>query len=473
MGRPGLHTAAMMEAGRTHFEPFLHLAGLGDTEALIAWGGFYFRRASEDARWELADDEALTDIAEAPRTETIGARSEPYGRAIVEVLRGGRVIACEDTSDANHLWVRGLEPDTDYEYRVVVDGSPWAEGERQDWDPDARTLRARGRYDNRFRTFPAEDTAAPLTFAVIGDFGVGILRETAESARQASIARLLQRLVDAHDVRLVITVGDNIYLGEGQTTTGSGDEDDDWYASFYQPYRYALNRVPFFPSVGNHDAADTEQSDDREQLADNYFTEHRFRPEVVADRASREPGLFYRLGFGSDVDFVAIDTSFASDMPYEHYFDDPGHAEWLTGSFEQSNARWVVPFSHHPPFCAGPEHGNTTGMVERLVPLFERSNVSLVLSGHEHNFQHSVLNGIHYFISGAGAKLRPEPPTQFVDAHTNSWASEGHLLLIRINADHASVSALGDLTADGSLVPIRRKRADGKELRGPITISRR
>ena len=80
-------------------------------------------------------------------------------------------------------------------------------------------------------------------------------------------------------MRLVLTTGDNIYLGHGDTA-GTGNEDDDWYASFYEPYRYVLNRVPFFPTVGNHDAGDSESSDDRDQLADNLFLEHRFRPEV-------------------------------------------------------------------------------------------------------------------------------------------------------------------------------------------------
>ena len=209
---------------------------------------------------------------------------------------------------------------------------------------------------------------------MLGDFGVGIVDGRLDGARQLLLARALDRPVRRHDVRLVISTGDNVYLGH-EDTAGTGNEDDDWYSSFYQPYRYVLDRVPFFPTVGNHDAGDTESSDDRDQLADNLFHDHRFRPEVETGSASLDPGLFYRFQVGADLEFICIDTSIASDLDVEHYFDDPSTA---TGSrtCSAAGARWRIPFSHHPPFCAGPEHPNTAGMVERLVPLFEQRRLA-------------------------------------------------------------------------------------------------
>ena len=49
---------------------------------------------------------------------------------------------------------------------------------------------------------------------------------------------------------------------------------------------------------------------------------------------------------------------------------------------------WRIPFSHHPPFSAGPRHHNTRTMVA-LLPLLQRAGVKVMFSGHEHNFQHS------------------------------------------------------------------------------------
>ena len=96
-----------------HFEPFLHLADLGEDHALIAWGGFYFRRGdSSYGEWRVVDDEELEQVA-GSRSSTIGATSEPFGRAVVEVERDGRVVATAETSERNSVWVQGLEPDTE------------------------------------------------------------------------------------------------------------------------------------------------------------------------------------------------------------------------------------------------------------------------------------------------------------------------------------------------------------------------
>src|SRR5215204_3389236 len=107
-----------MSEVEVHFEPFLHLVDLGAEEALIAWGGFYFRRGNSSyGEWRIVDDEELRQVA-GERSETIGASSEPYGEAAVEVERDGVVVARAETTDRNNVRIRGLDPDTEYTYRV-------------------------------------------------------------------------------------------------------------------------------------------------------------------------------------------------------------------------------------------------------------------------------------------------------------------------------------------------------------------
>ncbi len=105
-----------------HAEPYLYLAGLTHKAVLVSWGGFYFRvrDRGEGADWKLVDDGDLEHI-HPPRRETIGARSEPYGKAHVEVFKAssGELAAFADTTTTNHVWVTGLEPDTEYRYRVI------------------------------------------------------------------------------------------------------------------------------------------------------------------------------------------------------------------------------------------------------------------------------------------------------------------------------------------------------------------
>ena len=69
--------------------------------------------------------------------------------------------------------------------------------------------------------------------------------------------------------------------------------------------------------------------------------------------------------------------------------------------------QWLVPFGHHPAWCAGPHH---TGMVEQLdglIPLYERAGVWLMLAGHEHNFQHGRHRALHHVVTGAAPARHP------------------------------------------------------------------
>ncbi len=146
-----------MEDG-LHFEPFVHLADLDDDQVLIAWGGFWFRPFPDGRGWRTVDDEELHEV-DPGRTESIGARSEPYGDARVQVFDGdGRLAGEARTSETNHVWVTGLHSDTEYRYEITVDGRPWVPDSCMRWQPidgDRGELRPAGRtYDCRFRTFP-------------------------------------------------------------------------------------------------------------------------------------------------------------------------------------------------------------------------------------------------------------------------------------------------------------------------------
>ncbi len=461
----------------THFEPFVHLVDVTAGRALIAWGGFWFRRDDPDGRWRVLADGHLRDVDHG-RTASMGVRSEPYGEAVVEVLdlKGG-VVSSRGTDTVNHVWIDGLDADTEYRYRITVDGRPWAEGPRLDWGPVPRgglDLRPVGRsYTLRFRTHPAPDVGAPVDFAVLGDYGVGVLVDVESSRRQRRVAAVLDRLTDDPGIRLVIATGDNVYAGAGtRGSAGSGDQDDDWYGSFYQPYRYSLARVPVYPTVGNHDTSDEESSDDRAQIRDNFHTDARFTPEVAGARASIDPGMFYRFSFGADVEFVCIDTSLADSLPTKHFFEHPRHRGFLDAAFpEGPGPRWRIPFSHHPAYCAGPHHPNTAAMVEHLVPLFTRAGVRAAFAGHEHNFQLSRVEDIHYFLSGAGGQLREEAPAGFAEAATAAWAAQAHLLLARIDAGSMTVTPIAALGRDGNPQLMTPQAPDGGVVEVPFVVT--
>jgi hypothetical protein len=358
-------------------------------------------------------------------------------------------------------------------------------------------------YRHEFRTLPDPRTQLdrPFSFIVIGDFGTGIRKPSTSRRRQLEVAAALERAVDQYDVRLVLTTGDNIYASKRFLlwTADSGDEDDDWFFTFFQPYRYVINRVPWCPSVGNHDTRETEEHDDREQVMDNFYLRERLLGEEAAGRASVNPGLFYKFHVSSDIEFVCFDTSKEDFFRRGRLFEYPKHWDFMQRTFAVDpidsiangagatrvaaservrefegrspslKTRWRIPFGHHPPFCAGPQHGNTDRM-ESVVSLFETSGVRVCFSGHEHNFQHSRWNGVDYFITGAGSKVRQRTPGGFESAHTRTWSSECHFLLVTIDGQVMTVRAIGESPGE-ALRDITRLTPAGETVAGPIVIS--
>jgi tartrate-resistant acid phosphatase type 5 len=459
-----------------HAEPYIYLPGVTHKSALIAWGAFYFRVTSRGAA-KLVDDQELKYV-HPPRKDSIGACSAPYGPARVEVRdAGGTVVATAKTEATNHCWVAGLRPDTEYSYRVFVKNAEWAAGERWDWSADDQALvQSGGRYDNRFRTHPDPQAPSPLTFAVIGDFGVGV-KTISPRRRQQQVADALRHAVEREGVRLILTTGDNIYAIKkllGIAISASGDEDDDWFFTYFQPYRYILNRVPVYPSIGNHDADESEACDDRTQVEDNFYLCERLAGEEAAGRASFRPGLFYRFRYGSDIEFVCIDTSKEAFFTRDRLFVLPKHWEFLEAAFTASpdGVRWRLPFAHHPPFSAGPRHHNTKSMA-KLLPLFQRAGVKAMFSGHEHNFQHSHNEGIDYFVTGGAGRTRDDPPNRFEAAHTASWSSACHFLLVAIEGEQMTVRAIGEgVTDSAALADIVRYSRGGNAYQEPMVIRR-
>jgi len=88
--------------------------------------------------------------------------------------------------------------------------------------------------------------------------------------------------------------------------------------------------------------------------------------------------------------------------------------------------------------------------------------VRAVLAGHEHNFQHSMAEGIHYLVCGAGGKVREGRPDRTDDAHTVSWAVTPHLLLIEADDEHLFLLPVTDIDGDGRPIPVQVH-----EVRGP------
>jgi uncharacterized protein (TIGR03437 family) len=243
----------------------------------------------------------------------------------------------------------GLAPGAEYYYRVLVDGGELAPPE-----------------DFRFRTA----APGPFTFLAFGDSGTG-------GEEQRRLAQVMFREQPA----LVIHTGDVAY------PSGAFSELRNNHFAVYSPL---TRRVPFFPSPGNHEY-DTPGALPYVLLHSN----------PIDGAPPPDQGRFYSFDWG-DVHFVSLDTN----APFHAAVEGRGQMlRWLEDDLRRTRRLWRVVYFHHPVVpTSNHEADPTSALVRRhLEPIFDRHDVQLVLSGHEHNYQQAVpRRGGRFVAFGAG-----------------------------------------------------------------------
>ena len=75
--------------------------------------------------------------------------------------------------------------------------------------------------------------------------------------------------------------------------------------------------------------------------------------------------------------------------------------QFLMRDLGESARPFKVFFGHHPPYSSG-LYGSVKKMQEYLQPLFEEKGVQLVVSGHDHSYERTIVKGVTYVVSGGG-----------------------------------------------------------------------
>jgi hypothetical protein len=198
----------------------------------------------------------------------------------------------------------------------------------------------------------------------------------------AMIARIHALTGTRFPVRFVIQSGDAVLRG------ANGAQ---WNVSF-TPIIDRLIRdggVPYFFSVGNHDVTPMPAGDPVRMLG-LHNTLAAMSRLIPAEGSSRRLNGYptYSIAFGNTF-LIAFDSNLASDTL---------QLAWVTDQLDQldrSRYRHIVAFFHHPPFSSGPHGGATveppTAAIRSLyMPLFRKHHVRLIVTGHDHLFDHWV-----------------------------------------------------------------------------------
>ncbi|MBI4585928.1 MAG: metallophosphoesterase family protein [Planctomycetes bacterium] len=300
----------------------------------------------------------------------------------------------------------GLKENTLYHYRLLHDGVVASEG-------------------HFFKTAPA-DPAAPLRCAVFGDSGSGTAAQLAVAAQ-----------VKISDPDLVLITGDVIY------NVGAPHELD---PAYFIPYRELIDRIPFYPSLGNHDVATAGGQPllDALYLPRNNYTETEH---------------YYSFDRGSVAHFIALDSNEDTTM---------GQPQWLwldedLAKAKSAGARWIFAYFHHPPYSSS-SHGSSLDRRRNLGPLFDQFHVDFVFNGHDHDYERTyplaaeeVVNadqepdytdpqGTVYIVTGGGGR-----DLYFSGLSDFTAVSESvhHHLQVDVRADKVEITAV---RSDGSVL---------------------
>ena len=244
-----------------------------------------------------------------------------------------------------------------------------------------------------------------VKFLVIGDSGTG-------DRPQYEVAEKIVEARERFKFEFVIMLGDNMYGGETAI---------DFVRKFETPYKPLLDDgVKFYASLGNHD--DPNQ---------------RFYQKFNMD------GKRYYTFRKKDAEFFVLDSTYMS----------PPQIKWLAEELKRSDAKWKIPYFHHPIYSSGERHGSELDLQKVVEPLFLANGVDVVFSGHEHFYERlKPQKGIVYITQGGAAKLRRGNIRDSSAMTAKGFDSDRSFTLVEIVGDHLffeTISRLGQIVDSG------------------------
>ncbi|MDK8663319.1 purple acid phosphatase family protein [Corynebacterium coyleae] len=303
--------------------------GIGSdaTEANLAWQS----KTSETQfleYWPTADPANITRV-ESPRG--------PYNSAVFY---------------PHEATMTGLEPDTEYAYRVGSDRRGYSEQ----------------------RTFTTGTDGDSWSFLAMADAQIGVDTKIAEQS--AAWNKAVNTATGEHpDSAFIMHLGDQV---EGWGAPVKQLEE------FTAPEKLQEYRLAVLK--GNHET----------YTLDRHFQDTYFLPNEVDDTAN----YFFNY---NNVLFIGLDGNRASKA------DIDVHAKFVneTIAAHGADADWVIVGIHHAPFSQG-THYTDKDVIElrnSLTPKLSEAGVDLVLSGHDHIYTRThLMNGVAPVIPAGASK---------------------------------------------------------------------
>lgn len=211
-------------------------------------------------------------------------------------------------------------------------------------------------------TFRTAKTGTSCKIAVYGD------------TQNTYYHNLVATSIDYQSPDFVLHVGD---------LSNDGTDIEQWNDVFFAPANDDyLSHIPFFSVCGNHDV--------------NGFNDI-YRKLVTLPENSDTPERYYSFEYANAL-IIGLDSFLGLTDTSPQYL-------WLADKLANNTQTWTIIFCHVPPISATDLNKRDDNFRNYVIPLLENYDVDMVFSGHVHNYEHNLKDGIHYIITGGGGDV--------------------------------------------------------------------
>ncbi|MEB3286661.1 MAG: metallophosphoesterase [Vampirovibrionales bacterium] len=305
-----------------------------------------------------------------------------------------------------------------------------------------------------------EKTDAIKRFAVIGDAGTG-------EDGQFDIAQGLQREFQRQPFASTLVLGDNAYP-KYQDASQLEAVFDRCIGTPYMPLKE--QGIRFFPVLGNHDV-------DKQDFGGLNQLKYWSRLNDIFSNEAQVPRYYsQRLG---NTEIFALDATVFFPYYGDSYNKNPQFAveqaarqlQWLDQALGQSDARFKVVYGHYPIYSVteGKEPPGFVAQWRQLIePLLNKHGVDVYLAGHNHDYEKAEVNGVHYFVSGAGGRLAEHKPSEdlFPIYPVEKMITQRHFMMFEEKPDGLAYQVIGQdanqqrVILDEGVIPDKKKSAE-------------
>lgn len=219
-----------------------------------------------------------------------------------------------------------------------------------------------------FATHPKVGEATPTRIWVVGDSGTG-------EQHQRDVHSAMQLYTSERPIDFYLHVGDMAY---GQGTN------EQFQSRFFEPYQETLQNKVCWASMGNHEGF----SSSGKTGIGPYYDAYVCPTQGEAGGLPSGTEAYYSFDYG-DIHVICLDSHDLDRKPSGEM------AQWLEKDMAATEAKWIVGFWHHPPYTKGTHDSDTElaliEMREFIMPILEAGGVDIVLSGHSHIYERSML----------------------------------------------------------------------------------